>query len=136
MPTEDSQRAKQEDGKAELVIDIDEDYRIRVKLSGAPEEVAKLARAIDVPNFVGELMDDRERRAYRKRFFSMAHRTVSVITVLAVAGMVADFLNIWELNTRWVVGLGVWTVGSVSYLYFAIVKDIFRLKEQVPPPPR
>ena len=81
-------------------------------------------------------MKEAERARLRRQFFSAAHWVVFGVAALSIAGMVAHFLNIWTFDTTFLVGMGSWTVGTIIYLYFVIIKDVFGLDTRIPKPPK
>lgn len=113
-------------GKVEVEIDLDEDFRARI-ITDSPQDAIEVASA---------LMKEAERARFRGKFFSAAHWVVFAVAGLSIAGMVAHFLNIREFNMTFLVGMGSWTVGTIIYLYFVIIKDVFHLDTQIPKPPK
>jgi hypothetical protein len=120
-------------GDGEVVVDIEiaEDFSARYSIRGSPEAVIKVAEAI-VPK-----LDPKEqyREQYRRKFFAAAHIFVFGVAVLSVAGMVAHFLDLRKFNLMFLTGMGVWTVGSIIWLYLAIIKDVFGVRVPLRPPP-
>lgn len=112
-------------GRVEIDLEIDEDFRVRIRTE-SPRE------AIEVVN---AMMKEAERRRMRRTFFAAAHVVVFGVAALSVAGMVAHVLNLRPMNVPFLAGMGAWTVGTVIYLYFVIIRDVFGLTVKVPPPP-
>lgn len=76
-----------------------------------------------------------EQEVYRRRFMSAAHVLVFSIAALAVIGMALHFANFRRFNTQFLVGMGLWIVGSAAWIYFTIIKKAARVKGSLPKPP-
>ena len=72
---------------------------------------------------------------FKRTFFYTAHIFVFALAALSVTGMVLDYLNYRKFNLFFLTGMGAWTVVSIAWLYFAIIKDIFNVKVPLPKPP-
>lgn len=126
----------QEEDKLDVdlhLIDGDGPPSLRIQVRGKGEAVHSVLQ--DVMLDWRQLVKERERARMRRYFFSTAHVFIFGVAVLAVIGFGADFLKLREFNTRALWGMGAWIVVSIAWLYFAIIKDVFKLKGNGPPPP-
>jgi hypothetical protein len=120
----------------EITIDIDEDFSTRIRIVGRPEDVIRVTENGVVAKLTEGSMQSSERARMRRQFFGAAHVVVFTVAFLSIAGMVAHFLNIRHFDTTFLASMGAWTLGTIIYVYFVIVKDVFGLKTNIPRPPK
>lgn len=113
-------------------VQIASDFRIRIKTSN-PEHVVSITKELTV---ISEEHDERkERRQMRRFFFYSAHVLVFGIAIASAVGIVLDFFGVIDVETKLFGAMITWIIISIAWYYFAIIKDLFKIKKQPPPPP-
>ena len=111
----------------EVNLEINDDFTVRLKATGDSEDVEEVVKMV---------MDKTDQARLRRRFLKWAHPLVFTVAVLSILGMAAHFLNLWEFNVRFLVSMGTWTLGTILWIYFSIIRDVFGIKEGIHRPPK
>ena len=82
------------------------------------------------------VMDEADRARLRHRFLNWAHGVVFTVAGLSILGMAAHFLNLREFNVRFLATMGGWTLGTIIWIYFTIIRHVFGIKERIRRPPQ
>src|SRR5689334_1017270 len=86
----------------DVEIDFSENFSTRIRIRGPIDEVRKVLPEVlvDAERARAMAMQKAEQARYRRQFFSTAHWLVFGVAALSVLGLVLDFLNIYDFNTR------------------------------------
>jgi hypothetical protein len=112
-PTETaSEHAENDSVAVEVEVNFSGDFSQRVRLEGTPEQVLKVAPAAF--QLLIDTMKEAERRQNRKRFMVAASIVVFSGAALSLVGLMLDFANVRNFNTRALFTMGVWLLTSRS----------------------
>jgi hypothetical protein len=125
--------------ETETEIDIEEDYRGRllekrkIRIKSTSADVDKTLLQVDA--WMSKQDHDRDQREIRRVAFYTLTGVFVLGALLSLLGMALHFANFRTFDTTYLNMMGLWVVGTGVWLWFAIVKDVFHLKDVHISPP-